>query len=180
MVIPLRAKRLATSPAGFDVGNVLLNLRGHDLFLQACKQRFALGYGQSHTGRRDFLCPLDQPHLMFDRTAWSSLEYQLDCPSHPPRLTHPTTLHTLLRCTLQAWRSHVEFRSAEFPSRLAEQSHHEGRQGIRDLACGSQERSSYFCASVGAVDEDTIRRYIESQKGEDPGESFKITASSEP
>lgn len=31
----------------------------------------------------------------------------------------------------------------------------------------------YFCASVGAVDEETIRRYIESQKWEDPGENFK-------
>ena len=38
----------------------------------------------------------------------------------------------------------------------------------------------YFCASVGAVDEETIRRYIESQQWEDPGESFKITAPSEP
>jgi hypothetical protein len=33
---------------------------------------------------------------MFDRSAWNSLEYQHDCPSHPPRLTHPTTLHTLV------------------------------------------------------------------------------------
>jgi hypothetical protein len=31
----------------------------------------------------------------------------------------------------------------------------------------------YFCASVGAVDEETIRKYIESQKWEDPGENFK-------
>ncbi len=38
----------------------------------------------------------------------------------------------------------------------------------------------YFCASAGAVDEDTIKRYIENQKWEDPGESFKITAPSEP
>ena len=38
----------------------------------------------------------------------------------------------------------------------------------------------YFCASVGAVDEETIRGYIENQKWEDPGENFKITAPSEP
>lgn len=38
----------------------------------------------------------------------------------------------------------------------------------------------YFCASVGAVDEETIRRYIENQKWDDPGENFKITAPSEP
>jgi putative transposase len=38
----------------------------------------------------------------------------------------------------------------------------------------------YLCASVGAVDEDTIKRYIENQKWEDPGENFKITAPSEP
>jgi len=38
----------------------------------------------------------------------------------------------------------------------------------------------YFCASVGAVDEETVKRYIETQKWEDPGENFKITAPSEP
>ena len=38
----------------------------------------------------------------------------------------------------------------------------------------------YFCASLGAVDEETIRKYIESQQWEDPGENFKITAPSEP
>jgi putative transposase len=38
----------------------------------------------------------------------------------------------------------------------------------------------YFCASVGAFDEETIRRYIASQKWEDPWENFKITAPSEP
>jgi hypothetical protein len=40
----------------------------------------------------------------------------------------------------------------------------------------------YFCsgAHIGAVDEETIRKYIESQQWEDPGENFKITAPSEP
>ena len=38
----------------------------------------------------------------------------------------------------------------------------------------------YFCASVGAVDEDTIKRYIESQKWDDDDQGFKITAPSEP
>ena len=38
----------------------------------------------------------------------------------------------------------------------------------------------YFCASVGAVDEETIKRYIENQQWDDPGENFKITAPSEP
>jgi putative transposase len=33
----------------------------------------------------------------------------------------------------------------------------------------------YFCASVGAVDEETIRKCIESQQWEDPGENFKIS-----
>ena len=33
----------------------------------------------------------------------------------------------------------------------------------------------YFCATVGAVDEDTIKRYIESQKWDDDGgESFQV------
>jgi hypothetical protein len=31
----------------------------------------------------------------------------------------------------------------------------------------------YFCASVGAMDEETIRKYIESQQWEDSGENFK-------
>lgn len=38
----------------------------------------------------------------------------------------------------------------------------------------------YFCASVGAVDEDTIKKYIESQKWDDDDQGFKITAPSEP
>lgn len=38
----------------------------------------------------------------------------------------------------------------------------------------------YFCASVGAVDEDTIKKYIESQKWDDEDQGFKITAPSEP
>ena len=38
----------------------------------------------------------------------------------------------------------------------------------------------HFCASVGAVDEDTIKRYIKNQKWEDLSENFKITALSEP
>ena len=37
----------------------------------------------------------------------------------------------------------------------------------------------YFCASVGAVDEDTIKKYIENQKGDDE-QGFKITAPTEP
>ena len=32
----------------------------------------------------------------------------------------------------------------------------------------------YFCASVGAVDEDTIKKYIESQKWDDEDQGFKI------
>jgi putative transposase len=38
----------------------------------------------------------------------------------------------------------------------------------------------YFCATVGAVDEQTIREYIENQRWDDDGESFKITAPTEP
>ena len=38
----------------------------------------------------------------------------------------------------------------------------------------------YFCASVGAVDEETIKRYIESQKWDEEDQGFKITAPSEP
>ena len=38
----------------------------------------------------------------------------------------------------------------------------------------------YFCATVGAVDEDTIKKYIESQKWDEEDQGFKITAPTEP
>ena len=95
----LRAKRVATLRAILDGCHMLLNLRGHDLLLQARKQRFALCYSQSHASRRDFLPPLDHPHLVFDGAAWDRLKYQLDCPFHPQRLIQPTTLHTLVKGT---------------------------------------------------------------------------------
>jgi len=38
----------------------------------------------------------------------------------------------------------------------------------------------YFCATVSAVDEDTIRRYIENQKWDQDDQGFKITAPTEP
>lgn len=38
----------------------------------------------------------------------------------------------------------------------------------------------YFCATVGAVDEKTIREYIESQEWEEDDQGFKIVAPTEP
>ncbi len=38
----------------------------------------------------------------------------------------------------------------------------------------------YFCATVGAVDEATIKEYIESRRWEDNQEGFKITAPTRP
>ncbi len=38
----------------------------------------------------------------------------------------------------------------------------------------------YFCATVGAVDEATIKEYIENQRWEDDQEGFKITAPTKP
>jgi putative transposase len=38
----------------------------------------------------------------------------------------------------------------------------------------------YFCATVGAVDETTIREYIENQKWDEDDHGFKITAPAEP
>ena len=38
----------------------------------------------------------------------------------------------------------------------------------------------YFCATVGAVDEATIRQYIENQKWDEDDQGFKITAPAEP
>mgnify|MGYP003347396868 FL=1 len=38
----------------------------------------------------------------------------------------------------------------------------------------------YFCATVGAVDETTIREYIENQKWDEDDQGFKITAPAEP
>jgi putative transposase len=38
----------------------------------------------------------------------------------------------------------------------------------------------YFCATVGAVDEETIKKYIESQQWHDDQAGFKITAPTKP
>ena len=38
----------------------------------------------------------------------------------------------------------------------------------------------YFCATVGGVDEETIKAYIENQKWDDDDQGFKITATTEP
>ena len=58
--------------------------------------------------RRDFLRPLDHPHVVFDGAARDRLKYQLDCPFHPQRLTLPTTLHTLPRTlpTIERFAAH--------------------------------------------------------------------------
>ncbi len=39
--------------------------------------------------------------------------------------------------------------------------------------------SGYFCATVGAVDEETIKAYIENQKWDEEDQGFKITAPTE-
>jgi putative transposase len=38
----------------------------------------------------------------------------------------------------------------------------------------------YFCATVGAVDEATIKAYIENQKWDEDDHGFRITAPTEP
>jgi putative transposase len=38
----------------------------------------------------------------------------------------------------------------------------------------------YFCATVGAVDEQMVKAYIENQKWDEEDQGFKITAPSEP
>jgi putative transposase len=38
----------------------------------------------------------------------------------------------------------------------------------------------YFCATVGAVDEEMIQAYIENQKWDEDDQGFKITAPTEP
>jgi hypothetical protein len=38
----------------------------------------------------------------------------------------------------------------------------------------------YFCAAVGAVDEETIKTYIERQRWDEDDQGFKITAPTEP
>jgi putative transposase len=53
--------------------------------------------------------------------------------------------------------------------------------GLRKVCgCSRLWARGYFCASVGAVDEQTIRDYIENQRWEDDVEGFKITAPTEP
>jgi hypothetical protein len=97
----LRAKRVAALRASLKGCHLSLNLRGHDLLLQAREQRFAFCYSQSHCGRRDFLRPLDDPQFVFDGAAWDRIKYQLNCPFHSQRLIQPTTLHTLERNRLK-------------------------------------------------------------------------------
>jgi len=43
--------------------------------------------------------------------------------------------------------------------------------------CG---RADIFCATVGAVDEATIKAYIENQRWDEDDESFKVTAPTKP
>ena len=38
----------------------------------------------------------------------------------------------------------------------------------------------YFCATVGAVDEQTVKAYIENQKWDEDDQGFKVTAPAEP
>ena len=38
----------------------------------------------------------------------------------------------------------------------------------------------YFCATVGAVNEQTVREYIESQKWDEDVEGFQVIASESP
>jgi putative transposase len=38
----------------------------------------------------------------------------------------------------------------------------------------------YFCATVGAVDEEMIKAYVENQKWDEDDQGFKITAPTEP
>jgi putative transposase len=38
----------------------------------------------------------------------------------------------------------------------------------------------YFCATVGAVDEQTVKEYIEGQRWDEDDQGFKITAPTEP
>jgi putative transposase len=47
-------------------------------------------------------------------------------------------------------------------------------QGQHMLARG------YFCATVGAVDEATIKAYIENQRWDEDDDSFRITAPTRP
>ena len=55
LVMPLRAKRIATLWAILDGCHMLLNPWGHDLLLQPRKQRLAFRHSQFHGGRRDLL-----------------------------------------------------------------------------------------------------------------------------
>ena len=41
-------------------------------------------------------------------------------------------------------------------------------------------RPGIYCASVGAVDEQTIREYIENQRWGEDVDGFKVTAPTEP
>lgn len=56
--------------------------------------------------------------------------------------------------------------------------------GVRGVAQGvlgpTSVGAGYFCASVGAVDEEARREYIETQRWDEDVDGFKITAPTEP
>ena len=52
---------------------------------------------------------------------------------------------------------------------------------LRKRYCGqTYGQRGYFCETVGAVDEQTIKAYIENQKWDEDDQGFKITAPTEP
>ncbi len=82
----------------------------------------------------------------------------------------------------------VEVRPQLAPSKLVQYLKGRSRRMLQDEFAHLRKRywgqhlwaRGYFCATVGAVDEKTIREYIEDQRWDQDGESFKITAPTEP
>jgi len=89
----------------------------------------------------------------------------------------PDHLHMLVSCPPNMapakWVQYLKGRS----SRRLQDEFGELRQ--RDWGQHLWARG-YLCASVGAVDEDPIKKYIESQRWDDEDQGFKITAPTEP
>jgi putative transposase len=90
----------------------------------------------------------------------------------------PDHIHMLVSAPAHTW----------LPPNLCSTSRGGRRGGCRrnSRVCGSVTwgqhlwARGYFCATVGAVEEETIKAYIENQKWDEDDQGFKITAPTEP
>jgi hypothetical protein len=86
------------------------NLGGDHPLLQTFQDRLAFRYRQPSGGGRKQILALNRGDFLFRRLPRSNLGNQLNLPSHPARLTLPTTLHALFEAAeLPAWENDSSF-----------------------------------------------------------------------